>query len=202
MKKLQKAFLSCPMTWGRVLLFAVIAAVYTGLIMVPKALANTSFQDIGTYPDPWLVFAVFIVMNCKKPLDAAVKCFVFFLVSQPLIYLIQVPFTLLGWGIFMYYKRWFIATLFTFPAAIIAFMVKKKSWFSAVILSGATAVLGCMGAIYLRWCLNAFPHHLLSVLFDFGFALFFSFALTEDKKKRLLPLAATALGILAAIILG
>ena len=47
-------------------------------------------------------------MNSKSPVDSAIKCFLFFLISQPLIYLIQVPFSSQGWHIFVYYKLFLI----------------------------------------------------------------------------------------------
>ena len=36
----------------------------------------------------------------RQPLICAAKVFVFFLISQPLIYLFQVPFSQDGWGLF------------------------------------------------------------------------------------------------------
>ncbi len=41
--------------------------------------------------------------------------FFFFLISQPLIYLLQVPFSSMGFELFIYYKYWFIWTLLTIP---------------------------------------------------------------------------------------
>lgn len=38
-------------------------------------------------------------MNSKDPLDSALKTFVFFLISQPLVYLVQVSFSEMGWGL-------------------------------------------------------------------------------------------------------
>lgn len=60
-----------------------------------------------------------IMANCQKPLESACKTFVFFLISQPLIYLLQVPFSSMGWGLFGYYWNWFIWTLLTFPMAFV-----------------------------------------------------------------------------------
>ena len=61
--------------------------------------------------------AMYIILNCDSPLEAGKKTFIFFLISQPLIYLVQVPFSWLHWAIFVYYPTWGILTLFTFPGA-------------------------------------------------------------------------------------
>ena len=67
--------------------------------MIPSFLADTSLQDPGIYLEAWFVLALFVILNCGSALEAGKKCFVFFLISQPLIYLVQVPFAFLGWGI-------------------------------------------------------------------------------------------------------
>lgn len=54
------------MTWIRVILFAVIAGVYTGLVMFVPAFEDTSFQDIGKLYEWWVIFAVIVVVNCKR----------------------------------------------------------------------------------------------------------------------------------------
>lgn len=55
---------------------------------------------MGETLEAWVFFAVIIIANAKSSLDSALKTFVFFLISQPLIYLLQVPFTWQGWGSF------------------------------------------------------------------------------------------------------
>ncbi|MEK5186196.1 hypothetical protein [Solibacillus sp. FSL W7-1324] len=92
MSGIKKYFGQFTMTWPRVIFFALFTAVYTALINQVSLLKDTSFQDIAIYVDWWILFAVFIIVNCEKWWEAALKCFVFFLVSQPLIYLIEVPF--------------------------------------------------------------------------------------------------------------
>jgi hypothetical protein len=51
MNKLKKYFGQQHMTWTRVLLLAVITAVYTALINQVPFLKDTSFQDIAIYLD-------------------------------------------------------------------------------------------------------------------------------------------------------
>ena len=70
-----------------------------------------------------IFFAVIIMSNCKKPLESALKTFAFFLISQPLIYLLQVPFSPMGWGLFSYYPYWFYWTPATFPMAFVGWFI-------------------------------------------------------------------------------
>ena len=90
---------------------------------------------MGETLEEWIFFAVIIIANAQKALlTRRFKTFVFFLISQPLIYLLQVPFSWQGWGLFQYYKYWFILTLCTFPAAYIGWYIRKKNWLSLLIL--------------------------------------------------------------------
>ena len=125
MKKfLQKLFGGINLTWPKLIIFAVIMGIYTALMamLVPD---GNSFHDIAVTMEWWVLPAILIIVNCKKPLEAALKTFVFFLISQPLVYLIQVPFNGMGWGLFGYYPFWFKVTLLTFPAAFIGWYMKK-----------------------------------------------------------------------------
>ena len=104
-----KLFGGIKMTWQRVIIFAVIAGVITALaaMLIPD---GNSLHEIAVSLEAWILFAILIITNCKKPWGAALKTFVFFLISQPLVYLIQVPFSWMGWGLFRYYRYWFIIT--------------------------------------------------------------------------------------------
>ena len=108
------------LTWFKVILFAVGTAVLTTIFLVVPIFKDTSFMRMGETLEAWIFFAIIIIANSKSPLESALKTFVFFLISQPLIYLLQVPFSWQGWGLFQYYKHWFILTLCTFPAAFLA----------------------------------------------------------------------------------
>ena len=150
MEKIQKYFGELNMTWPRVILLAIMTAVYTALINQVPILKDTSFQDIAINVDWWILFAVFIIVNCKTWWEASLKCFMFFLVSQPLIYLIEVPFYEYGWEIFRYYDYWFKITLLTLPGAVIAFQLKRKNWLSILVLSVATGYLAYSSVDYFR----------------------------------------------------
>ena len=146
---LKKLFGGIRMTWPRLILFAVISGLVTGLIalLVPD---GSSFRQIAVTFEAWIVLAVIVVENCDKRLEAACKTFVYFLISQPLVYLVQVPFHSQGFGLFMYYRYWFYWTIATFPGAFVAWYIKRDDWIAAVILSIALAALILLGTGYLR----------------------------------------------------
>lgn len=198
MEKIKKYFGEFHMSWVRVVLLAMITAVYTAIINQFSYLKNTSFQDIAIYLDSWILFAIFIIVNCKKWWEASLKYFVFFLISQPLIYLIEVPFYDNGWEIFQYYKYWFIITLLTLPGAVIAFQIKKKNWLSVIVLSVATAYLAFTSVKYYRTAMANFPNHLLSSIFCITLAVFLIYILLDKNKHRIVALSVIVIVLIAA----
>ena len=72
-----------------------------GIINQIPTLYDTSFRDIAVTYEWWVLFAVLIVSNCKSAREAGMKCLVFFLISQPIIYLVELP--TLGWDKALYY---------------------------------------------------------------------------------------------------
>ena len=183
------------MSWLKVIIFAISTAVLTAVLNLIPALNGTSFQDIAISYECWILFAVFIIVNCQKWYEAALKTFVFFLISQPLIYLIEVPFDAMGFKLFMYYDFWFIVTLLTLPGAAIAFLVKRKDWLSVAVLSVANIFLGYIAVCYFWVVRYKFPYHLLSMIFCVALALFFVFTLLDKKSHRIVAI----LVIVAAI---
>ena len=126
MKKiLKKLFGGLNITWPKLIIFSIIMGIYTALMAMCVPDGN-SFHDIAVTPEWWVLPAIIIIVNSKKPLEAALKTFVFFLISQPIVYLIQVPFSQLGWGLFNYYPFWFNITIATFPGAFIGWFIKKR----------------------------------------------------------------------------
>ena len=137
------------MSWLTVILFAVAAGIYTGAVMLIDALEETSFQDIGIAHEWWVFFAVIIVVNCNKSWEAMLKCFVFFLVSQPLVYIVQILFGSLtidkAW---LYYGGvWLPATFLTLPGGFIAYHCKKQNLLGAVILGLGNTIQAFMGRV-------------------------------------------------------
>jgi len=199
MEKMQKMFGGIRMTWGRVIGLSVTCGVVIGLLMLPAFLQGTSFQQPGISYEFWILFALFIVLNCEKPLEAGAKSFAAFVISQPLIYLVQVPFSSLGWQLFHYYPAWVVPTILTFPGGIAAWYVKKGSWLSVLILSVANAILCATIPYFMQDLLLHFPSMLISVLFILAELVFFVLFLFKDRKKRC---AAFAVALAMLIVFG
>ena len=197
MKKLRHYFGSWEMTTKQILLFAVAAAVYTAAVAVIPFLRDTSFYDINVYLEPWILFATLIAVNSRSWREAGLRCFLFFLISQPLIYLFQVPFSREGFGLFRYYPYWFYITLLTLPGGAIAYLVKRKNWLSVAVLSVATCVLATSAVRYATTAILRFPHHLLSAIFSFASGILLIFVLLDEKKHRAVALALMLTAFLA-----
>ena len=137
------------MRWASVILFSICAGVYTGIVMLIPALNNTSFQDIGTYYEWWLIFAVIIVVNCKSSLEAMLKCFVFFLISQPLVFAVEVVFGPLSLerAIYYYTRIWFPITLLTLPGGFLAYYCKKQNIAGAIVLGMGNTIQAVMALL-------------------------------------------------------
>ena len=198
---LSKLFGGIKMTWGKLIAFAVVSGLVTGVIalLVPD---GNSIRQIAVTFEAWIVLAIIVVVNCEKPLEAACKTFVYFLVSQPLVYLVQVPFNRLGFGLFQYYwPYWAIWTVATFPGAYVAWYIKKDNYLSAVILSVALGGLIFFGTDYLRSTITSFPKFLLSTVFCFGMVPVLIFAILHKKPVRLLAAGIAAVILAASLFL-
>ena len=196
MKKfLKKLFGGLNFTWPRLIIFAILMSIYTALMamLVPD---GNSFHDIAVTPEWWVLPAILIIVNSQKPLDAALKTFVFFLISQPLVYLLQVPFSSMGWGLFRYYPYWLKITLLTFPGAFLGWYIKKDKWYSGLILSVMTVLLALTGVAYIRAFLETPPNHLISILYCFVTIPLYIFVIFKDKAPRIIAAALTILAIL------
>ena len=133
-----------------------------------------------------VIFAVIIMANCKKPLESALKTFVFFLISQPLIYLLQVPFSEMGWGLFGYYRYWFIWTLLTFPMAFVGWYIRKKNWLSLLILSPILVYLTSVYVSSFQFTFKHFPKMLFAAIFCLLQVLLYLYAFTPKLIQRLI----------------
>ena len=181
-------------------MFSVIVAVYTAFTLVTPYINKTSLSNVGIYLESWILFALIIITNCDKPVEASLKTFVFFLISQPLIYLLQVPFSTLGWQIFMFYKQWFIITLLTIPGAFIAWYVKKDNILSCLILSVATMLICFQATDFLHSIIYHFPNNLLSFVFCLGLICIFIFTLLKKKTNRLITLSLTLFAFVVGMV--
>ena len=188
-------------TWPRLILFAVGAAVLTSIFLIVPIFKDTSFAKMGETLEAWIFLAIIIIANSKKPLESALKTFVFFLISQPLIYLIQVPFNWQGWGIFQYYRFWFILTLCTFPAAYIGWYIKKKNWLSLVILMPILILLALIAKDGISHVIYEFPHLLLMVVFCFAQILLYLYVFTKNVAQKIAGLLVPIVVVAAMLLM-
>ncbi len=194
---IDKLYGGLNMGWPMVFAIALGAALLTAVFLVVPVFKNTSFARMGVTFEAWIFLAVIIMANCKKPLESALKTFVFFLVSQPLIYLFQVPFSYLGWQLFGYYKYWFILTLFTFPAAFIGWYITKKNWLSLLILAPVLAFLGYFVYESGTECVSHFPHLLVTMLFCILQIALYVVVFLPDIKQRLIGILIPVIAVIA-----
>lgn len=197
---MKKLFGGIDLTWKKLILFAIITGVYTGIMAVLPFTLDTSFRDISITFEWWVLFGILIIMNSKSNLDSALKCFVFFLISQPLVYLTEVPFHEEGFALFRYYPGWFVWTLFTFPMGFIGYYMKKGGWISFVILSPMLLFFGLHFFEFFREAVYFFPNHLLSAIFcAVTMVLYVSCICTGKSKTVGLILAALVLILCVAV---
>ena len=199
MKKIKKLFGNIDLTWKKLIIFAIIAGVYTAIMAIIPIAKDTSFSDLVATFEVWILFGIFIIMNSKSPKESALKCFVFFLISQPLIYLIQVPFSQLGWQLFKYYPYWFAYTVATLPMGFIGWYMKKDKWWGLLILAPILILLGVHFGQYLNITMFSFPKHILTTLFCAITILLYPMIIFNNKKTKIIGVS---IAIIILIIFG
>lgn len=186
MDELKKIFREENITYKKVIIFSVICGIITGIIPLIGVLGKTSIHNVSVCFEMWIFLAMYIILKSKKPVEAGIKTFIFFLISQPLCYLVQVPFYRDGFGIFMYYPYWFKLTLLTLPGGMIAWYTKKENILSMLILSVANGLLVFELYTHFIELINKFPYQMLAVLFIIFELLFFINVIFKDKKKKII----------------
>ena len=197
---MKKLFGGINLTWKRLIIFSVLIAIYVAAMMIIPITKDTSFRDIGTTFEWWILFGVLIIVNSKSPVDSMLKCFVFFLISQPLIYLLQVPFYDQGFKIFVYYPYWFKWTLATIPMGFIGYYIKRKDIISVLILLPALGLLAYQGIGFLSSTLESFPSHFLSTIFCFASIIFIVIGVFDKWLYRLITIGIVAVGSVGLLI--
>lgn len=198
---ISKMYGGLDMSWKNVVLFAVGTAVLTAFFLIVPVFKDTSFEMMGTVFEAWIFFAVIVMANCKKPLESALKTFVFFLISQPLIYLLQVPFSFVGWGIFNYYHNWIGWTLLTFPMAFVGWFITKKNWWSVLIFAPVFAYLGAFGYGYGFECVQNFPHYLIAALFCLMQIVLYIMVFFPDIKQKIVGILVPLITVIAVLLI-
>ncbi len=196
------------MRWLTVFLFAAVTGIYTGAVMSFDALKDTSFQDIGISYEWWVIFAVIIVVNCRKSWEAMLKCFVFFLLSQPLVYATEILLGTLAPDMAWHYygSIWLPMTFLMLPGGFIAYYCKKQNMLGAVVLGLGNTIQAVLGVHYFAQAFLSFPHHLLSGIVCAASIFLMSFQIQRAKKNRLIavltPLLLTVLVVVFCKVSG
>ena len=184
MQAIKKLFGGIDLTWPKLFVAAIVAGVFTAVVAIIPALHDTSFHTITVTFEVWISVGVVIIMNSKSNLDSALKCFVFFLISQPLVYLIQVPFSIQGWGLFGYYRYWFIWTILCFPMGFIGYWMKKDKWWGYLILLPMIVITAASYSTYFSRFLFSRPRFLLITLFCACGMILYPVVIFKNKKIR------------------
>ena len=181
---LKKIFGEINLTWFKLIVMAIIAGVYTALMAMIPVVRDTSFSDLTVTFEVWIFLGIFIIMNSKSPIDSALKCFIFFLISQPLVYLVQdvVNHSNL---FFTYYRFWVLWTIACIPMGFIGYYMKKDKWWGLLILIPMLLFLGEHYMGFLGEVIYYFPHHILSALFCIVTMIIYPIFIFKDKRIKL-----------------
>ncbi len=190
------------MGWPSVIVFAICAGVYTGVVAFLPVTEGTSFRDIAVTFEWWVIFAFVIASNCEKSWEAALKIFVFFLISQPIVYAVQVLAGTLDASLaWLYYTSiWGPRTLLTLPGGFVAFYIKKQNALGAVVLGLGCAIQAFMGLAYFITMLNTPPAHLLTVLVCFASIFVMVFQIQKSARNRLIALSVAAAAVVLVVL--
>ena len=198
MQKLEKLFGGIKMPWWKVIVFSVVTAAYTALINQVPVFKNTSLQDIAISYEWWILFAILIITNAKSNLDAALKTLVFFAISQPLIFLIEVPFV--GWSVMGYLRQWAPIIVLTFPMAFVGYFMKKDKWWGLLILTPMLVFLGYHYNGFFAAARFFFPHHLASAVFCVVSMFVYVLGIFKHKKIKLAGVIASVVILIGATV--
>lgn len=181
---MKKLFGQINLNWPKVIILAIFVGVYTAVMAMIPAAKDTSFTDLAVTMEVWVLFGIFIIMNSKSAIDSALKCFVFFLVSQPLIYLVQDVVN--HSSLFVtYYKFWFMITVLTLPMGFVGYYMKKDKWWGLLILAPMLLLVGTSFGSYLSKTIYSFPRHLLTTIFSAATMVMYPLAIFNNKKIKI-----------------
>ena len=184
MQNLKKVFGGIRLSWPKIIIFAIAAGVYTALVCIFPQVKDTSLHTIAVTFEVWIFFGILIIMNAKSNKDSALKCFVFFLISQPLVYLLQVPFSPQGWNLFLYYKYWFVWTVLCLPMGYIGYYIKKDNWWGYIILFPMIALTASSYYHYLSYFTFCYPYYILISVFCAAVMIIYPIVLFNNRKIK------------------
>ena len=196
---MKKIFGGINLTWPKLVIMAIIMGVYTAIMAMLPIASDTSFSDLAVTFEVWILFGVFIIMNSKSPIDSALKCLVFFVISQPLIYLVQDVIN--HSSLFQtYYSNWILWTFSCFPMGFLGYYMKKDKWWGLIILIPILILLGYHLSSYLSETLFSFPRHLLTTIFCIITLIIYPLFIFKNKKIKLCGVVISLIIIVAMFI--
>ena len=203
MSLFDKLFGGLRMSWPAVVLFGVGAGLYAGVMGSIGPLEPTSLHDICVTMEWWVIFAFVIATNCEKGWECALKTFVFFLVSQPLIYAVEVlaGTLVLDRAIYYYTAIWGPATLLTLPGGLVAHLIGRQDPLGAVVLGLGDTLMVVTGCSYVVKLLQQPPFHLLTVILCFGSVVVMTLAIQKEKRNRIVSFATIVVAFVALMVL-
>ena len=197
---MKKLFGGIDLTWKKLIIFAILAGIYTAVMAMLPIVKDTSFSDLTVTFEVWILFGIFIIMNSKSAKDSALKCFIFFLISQPLVYLIQDVIN--GSMLFKtYYKYWFMWTIGCLPMGFIGYYMKKDKWWGLLILTPILLLLGEEFGRYLSKTMFSFPRHILTTIFCLSTLIIYPLTIFKNKIAKYGGLFISCLLIISLTIL-
>ena len=197
---MKKIFGGINLTWKKLILFAIIAGIYTAIMAMMPIVHDTSFSDLTVTFEVWIFFGIFIIMNSKSAKDSALKCFVFFLISQPLVYLVQDVIN--NSELFItYYRFWIKWTIACIPMGYIGYYMKKDKWWGLLILLPMMILLGLQLSTYLSNTIFSFPRHILTVIFCITTLIIYPLSIFNNTKFKTSGCGIGVLIIMISIIL-
>ena len=197
---MEKIFGGLNLTWKKLIVLSIIIGIYAGIIaMIPIAI-DTSFTDLTVTFEVWILFGIIIITNSKSAKDSALKCFVFFLISQPLIYLTQD--LIKHSSLFItYYRNWIPWTIACIPMGFIGYYMKKDKWWGLLILTPMLLFLSIFYSEYLSKTIFSFPKHLLTTIFCMITLIIYPLYIFKNKKNRIIGTTISATIIIVMTIL-
>ncbi len=180
---MKKLFGGIKLTYPKVVIMAIIIGIYTAIMAMLPIAKDTSFSDLTVTFEVWIFFGIFIIMNSKSAKDSALKCFIFFLISQPLVYLVQDVIN--HSNLFStYYRFWVSWTFACIPMGFIGYYMKKDKWWGLLILTPMLLFVGGECSGYLSKTIFSFPRHLLTTIFCIITLIIYPLAIFNNKKVK------------------
>lgn len=198
---MKKLFGGFTIGWPAVIVFALVAGLWAGAMNSIPATENTSLRDIAISYEWWVIFAFIVATNNDKAWKAALKVFVFFAISQPVVFAIEIAAHSVEPHMAWYYYStiWGPATLFTLPGGFIAYFAKKQNVLGCIVLGLACTIQLVLGVHYTLAAVASPPYHALSAVVCYVSALVMAFQLQESTGRKLLALL-IAVAVTAALV--